>query len=134
VATVEVITQYPTLEFLGGTQTQDVIACGYRTVAHGVYFEIRIPRKGFEQANVRGNGEVFAASIEDAFANPNVIGAEWQQLPNSAGELLDYINYTVSSDSGNSTAQIAFTYAQLAPGIYDAPITALANTLTGNEG
>jgi hypothetical protein len=132
--TFTVVTQYPTLEFIGGTQTQDVMAIGYRTVAHGVYFEVRIPRKGYTPANVNSTGVGYTGTIEAAFANDNVIGGEWSQTPTAAGELVDNIVYTVASDSGNSTAQLVVPYSQLAPELYDPKLAALAKSLNDAEG
>ena len=128
-----VVTQYPTLEFIGGTKTQDVMAIGYRTKAHGIYFEARIPRAGYTQANVVSTGEGYTATIEAAFSDSHVIGAEWTQTPTAAGDLVDNIVYTVASDSGNSTAQIVVPYRQLAPGFYDPKITAHVTHLNAIE-
>ena len=36
--TFTVVTQYPTVEYLGGTQTRDVVAVGYTTKPSGIYF------------------------------------------------------------------------------------------------
>lgn len=132
--TFTVVTQYPTLEFLGGTQTQDVMAIGYRTKAQGVYFEVRVPRAGYTAANVNSMGIGYTGTIEAAFTNPNVIGGEWTQTPNAAGELVDNIVYTVQSDSGNSTAQLVVPYSQLAPELYDPKLAALVKTLNDAEG
>ena len=132
--TFTVVTQYPTLEFIGGTQTQDVMAIGYRTVAHGVYFEVRIPRKGYTPSNVNSTGIGYTGTIEAAFQNGNVIGGEWTQTPTAAGELVDNIVYTVASDSGNSTAQLVVPYSQLAPALYDPKLAALAQALNDSEG
>jgi hypothetical protein len=132
--TFTVVTQYPTLEFIGGTQTQDVMAIGYRTKAHGVYFEVRIPRKGYTPGNVNSTGIGYTGTIEAAFANDNVIGGEWTQTPTAAGDLVDNIVYTVASDSGNSTAQLVVPYSQLSPGLYDPKLAALAKTLNDSEG
>lgn len=111
--TFDVITQYPTLEFLGGTQTQDVMAIGYRTKAHGVYFEVRMPRKIYSSTQVHDYGLGYTGSVEFQFENDNVIGGEWTQTPTAAGELVDNIVYTVASDSGNSTSQIVVPFSQL---------------------
>jgi len=131
--TFTVVTQYPTLEFIGGTQTQDVMAVGYRTVAHNVYFEVRIPRKGYTPENVNSTGIGYTGTIEEAFKNQNVIGAEWAQTPTAAGDLVDNIVYTVSSDSGNSTAQLVVPFRQLAPSLYDPKIAALVKSLNAAE-
>jgi hypothetical protein len=132
--TFTVVTQYPTLEFLGGTQTQDVMAVGYRTVSHGVYFEVRIPRAGYTTSNVHSTGMGYTSLIEGFFQNPNVVGVEWTQSPTPAGELQDVYVVTVASDSGNSTAQLSVPASQLAPELYLPKIEHLAETLNATEG
>lgn len=132
--TFEVVTQYPTLEFLGGTQTQDVMAIGYRTKEHGVYFEVRIPRAGYTADNVNSTGVGYTGTIEAPFAVANVIGAEWTQTPNPSGELIDNIVYTVASDSGNSTAQLVVPFSKLSGQYLDPQLSALADTLNAAEG
>jgi hypothetical protein len=131
--TFSVVTQYPTLEFLGGTQTQDVMAVGYRTKAHGVYFEVRIPRKLYSAAIVHDYGIGYTGTVEQFFANPNVIGGEWTQTPTAAGELQDNMVYTVSSDSGNSTGQVTFAFGNLITGTVNKAIDNLVTTLNDAE-
>lgn len=132
-STFDVITQYPTLEFLGGTQTQDVMAVGYRTKAHGVYFEVRIPRNIYNATQVHDYGLGYTGTVEAVFSEPGVIGAEWTQTPTSAGELTDNIVVTVSSDSGNSTAQYTIPFSQLSSEFYGPPIAALLEQLNTAE-
>lgn len=131
--TYTVVTQYPTLEFLGGTQTQDVMAVGYRTAAHQVYFEVRIPRSVYNAQQVKDYGIAFSATVESVFINANVIGAEWTQTPTPAGELADNIVATVQSDSGNSTAQYVIPFSQLAPAFFTQPLENLIATLNDAE-
>jgi hypothetical protein len=132
--TFEVVTQYPTLEFLGGTQTQDVMAIGYRSKATGVYWEVRIPRKTYTAANVNSTGIGYTGTIDAVMAAPGVIGGEWTQTPTSSGELQDNLVLTVSSDSGNSTAQLVVPFAGLAPSLTDPKVAALVKTLNDSEG
>lgn len=130
----EVVTQYPTLEFIGGTQTQDVMAIGYRTKGHGVYFEVRIPRAGYTPANVNSTGIGYSTLIEDIFFTSNVIGVEWTQIPTAAGELQDAYVVTVASNSGNSSSQLTLYDKDLAPAIYEPKIKALIKTVNDAEG
>lgn len=132
--TFEVVTQYPTLEFLGGTQTQDVMAVGYRSKATGVYWEVRIPRKGYTTANVHSTGVGYTGTIDAVMAAPGVIGGEWTQTPTASGELQDNLVLTVSSDSGNSTAQLVVPFSHLAPADTDPKVAALVKTLNDSEG
>lgn len=130
----EVITQYPTLEFLGGTQTQDVMAIGYRTKLHGVYFEVRIPRSTYSAEQVKDYGIGYTGTIEAVLAAPGVIGGEWTQTPTASGELRDNIVITVSSDSGNSTAQLVVPFSQLAPTLTNPKVAHLVDQLNAAEG
>jgi len=132
--TFTVITQYPTLEFLGGTQTQDVMAIGYRTKQDGIYFEVRIPRAGYTAANVNNTGIGYTGTIDAIMSAPGAIGGEWTQTPTAAGELQDNLVITVASDSGNSTAQLVIPFRQLAPSITDTKVAALRKQLNQAEG
>ncbi len=132
--TFDVITQYPTLEFLGGTQTQDAMAVGYRSKKYGVYFEVRIPRKGYTSANVNSTGIGYTGTIDAVMDATGVIGGEWTQTPTASGELRDNIVLTVQSDSGNSTAQLVIPFAGLAPELTNPKVAALRKTLNAAEG
>lgn len=131
--TFSVITQYPTLEFLGGTQTQDVMAIGYRTKAHQIYFEVRVPKKLYSTEIVHDYGIGYTGTLEQFFANPNVIGGEWTQTPTASGELQDNMTYTVQSDSGNSTGQVTFAFANLVTDKVNAAIDKLVTSLNNSE-
>ena len=52
----KVVTQYPGIDSLGGTQTQDVIFVGITTVPNGTYIEFPVP------------ASVYAANVVDAAA------------------------------------------------------------------
>jgi len=108
----DVITQYETVEFLGGTQTRPVIAVGVRTHVHGVYFEFRIPKGDYNSANVQNDANGFTIVYEDLFAIPGVTDVEWAQEPTSAGQLQDHVVVYFTSSSGNSSASIDFPYSQ----------------------
>lgn len=133
-ATFQVVTQYPTLEFLGGTQTQDVMAVGYRTKAQGIYFEVRIPRNIYSSDIVSSYGTGYTGTVEQYFTNPNVIGGEWTQTPTPSGELQDTMIYTVASDSGNSTGQVTVSFAQLSQPSVETEINHLISQLNASEG
>jgi hypothetical protein len=132
--TFTVVTQYPTLEFLGGTQTQDVMAVGYRSKANGVYWEVRIPRSVYSTDTVSSYGIGYTGTIDAVMDAEGVIGGEWTQTPTASGELQDNIVLTVASDSGNSTGQIVVPFAGLAPTLTDPKVAALRKTLNDSEG
>src|SRR5690348_10759623 len=108
----DVITQYETVEFLGGTQTRPVIAVGVRTNVHGVYFEFRLPKGDYNSANVRNDANGFTIVYEDLFQIPGVTDVEWTQEPTQAGQLADHVVVYFTSTSGNSSASIDVPYSQ----------------------
>src|SRR5690242_13818375 len=107
-----VVTQYETVEFLGGTQTRPVIAVGVRTNGHGVYFEFRLAKKDYNSANVRHAPNGFTLVFEDLFAIPGVTDVEWTQEPTQAGQLEDHVIVYFVSSSGDSSASIDVPYSQ----------------------
>lgn len=113
-ATYTVVTQYPTTEFLGGTQTRAVTAVGITTKPHDVYVEFRIPNTIYTAAEVGDYSLAYSAAIEAYFTVPGVLAVSWGQQVNAGGELNDIYTVTVQSDSGNSTAQFT-TIDALAP-------------------
>lgn len=110
--TNDVVTQYETVEFLGGTQTRPVIAVGVRTRAHGVYFEFRVPKGEYSSAVVRNNRNGFTIVYELLFEIAGVTDVEWTQEPTDAGLLKDHVIVYFTSTSGNSSASIDFPYDQ----------------------
>jgi hypothetical protein len=110
--TYDVITQYETVEYLGGTQTRPVIAVGVRTHVHGVYFEFRVDKKDYNSSVVRSDANGFTIIYELLFTIPGVTDVEWTQEPTSAGQLMDHVVVYFTSTSGNSSASIDFPYTQ----------------------
>lgn len=108
----DVVTQYETVEFLGGTQTRPVIAVGVRTKAHGVYFEFRLAKGDYNSANVRNDALGFTIVYELLFTIPGVNDVEWTQEPTQGGQLQDHVVVYFTSTSGNSSASIDFPYSQ----------------------
>lgn len=108
----DVVTQYETVEYLGGTQTRPVIAVGARTRVHGVYFEFRLAKGDYNSANVRNSANGYTIVYEDLFKIPGVTDVEWTQEPTQAGQLEDHVVVYFTSTSGNSSASIDFPYSQ----------------------
>ena len=104
--TFTVVTQYPTVEYLGGTQTRDVIAVGYTLKPSGLYFEARIPAASYTAAQVNDYGIGYSGTIGALLAIPGVTDGYWSQTPTAAGELEDQLTLTVTSDSGNSSGTV----------------------------
>jgi hypothetical protein len=133
-ATYTVVTQYPTTEFLGGTQTRDVVAVGIQTIPHGIYTEVRIPQAAYDSHLVAA-AALGAASIFEYLASiPNVVGVQWYQQPQPNGELADAVTITVASSSGDSTANLNVLVSALGPKEHEPQIEALSAQLDAAEG
>jgi hypothetical protein len=128
-----VVVQYPGVVFLGGTQTQDVIFVGYTTAPHGVYFEVPIPQTVYTSSIVNDYGEGYSGTIEQAFAVPGVVGAEWTQTPTPASELQSNLVIYVQSASGNSQASFSLPFADLTPDKISAGAKPLIAQLDASE-
>lgn len=128
-----IVTQYPTVEFLGGTQTRDVTAVGFTTNGHGVYYEARIPNAIYSPQQVFDYATGYTGTIEQVFNWNGVIGASWSQQPNANDELADFLTLTVSSTSGNSTAQITIPFTDLGVAAGVNKVTALHHNLDLTE-
>ena len=128
-----VVTQYPGVVFLGGTQTQDVTFVGYTTSPSGVYFEVPIPQTVYNATQVQDYGIGYSGSIESVLAYPNVVGGEWTQTPTAAGELTSNLVVYVQSDSGNSQSSISNPFATMTEPVFEAKIAALVAELNAAE-
>ena len=133
-ATYTVLYQYPTVEFLGGTQTRDVMAVGYQTSPHNVVFEARIPKADYTAAEVASFGIGYSGEIEDVFTIPGVVDATWAQVANAAGFLIDELVLSVESTSGNSSATLTVSFGQMAKETLAPRVAALREKLDEVEG
>lgn len=131
--TYDVLYQYPTVEFLGGTKTRDVMAVGYQTKPHGVVFEARIPRNIYSAKEVNSEGIGYSGEIESVFQQPGVADATWAQTANAAGFLIDELVLTVESTSGDSSAQLTVPFSQMAPETLAPKVKALRAELDAAE-
>jgi hypothetical protein len=131
--TYEIITQYETVEFLGGTQTRPVIAVGVRTKAHGVYFEFRLEKANYSAVNVTADANGFTIVYELLFDIPGVIDVEWTQEPTNAGQLADHVIVYVQSASGNSSSSLDVPYSQFTQDIIAGKVEALRGQLDAAE-
>ena len=129
----KVVTQYPTIEFLGGSQSQSVMAVGYVSKPNGVYFEQRIARSIYAPSIVKAVGESYATIFETLFTVPGVSGVEWSQAQIASGALEDQVTIYVSSTSGNSTSSLTVAIAALGPKLHASQIAALRKQLDEAE-
>jgi hypothetical protein len=111
--TFAVRTQYPTVEFLGGGQTRDVMAIGYVTKPSGIYFEVRMPKALYSAAQVRNYGIGYSGTIEACAAIPGIEEMVYTQTQNRAGVLVDNFVVYVSSTSGDSADSIVLPFSDL---------------------
>lgn len=116
--TFAVRTQYPTVEFVGGSQTRQVMTVGYVTKPHGVYVEVRIPKAIYSAEEVRNEGIGYSGMIEDLFNLPGVTDMTWTQRQRQDGTLVDEMVVYVTSSSGESAAELTVPFDQLTrPGL-----------------
>jgi hypothetical protein len=131
--TYDVVTQYETVEFLGGTQTRPVMAVGVRTKAHGVYFEFRLPKADYNATNVKADANGFTIVYEDLFQIDGVQDVEWTQEPTTSGQLQDHVLVYFTSTSGNSSSSVDVPYSQFTQDIIATKVKGLRAQLDAAE-
>lgn len=130
-----IVSQTATVEYIGGTKTQNVVVIGLVTNAHQVYAEARVPQSIYSAGVAKAAAQAPASIIEAVFSLANVVGVQWGQDVNPSGLLVDTVLITVRSDSGNSTGTLGpLVMAQLGPQLHNAQIQALNKQLTAAEG
>jgi hypothetical protein len=132
--TFTVVTQYPDVEFLGGTQTRDVTAVGYITDFQAVYFEARIPQTIYSAQQVEDYGTGYTGTILQVWNWAGVVGEAWGQRPTAGQQLQDFVILTVASDSGNSQSNITLPLTDLGVAAGVDAVTALHFELNAAEG
>lgn len=128
-----IVGQRPDTEFLGGTQTRDVVAVGVLTEGHGIYFETRIPASIYSSAQVKDYATGYTGTIESIASIPSVAGVQWTQVVTASQELQDALILTVTSDSGNSQAQITLLDTYWAVSLAQPKVNALVKQLNQAE-
>lgn len=129
-----IVTQYPDVEVLGGTKTQDVQRFGVVTGGHGVYFESSLPRKDATTKNIHDQANGFTIVYELLFTIPGVADVQWTQEPTAGGLLQDHVIVYVESTSGNSSAPLDFPYSQFNQDTIAPKVKALRASLDATEG
>ena len=130
---VESLTISQTVEYIGGTSSQQVAVVAVQTSPSLVYFEFRIPRSSFTAEVARTEAEGYAAQVESILTDPNVAGIEWSQDSNTAGYLLDMGTIFVTSNSGNSSLSFTVPWGHVYEQAVSAPIAALVKELNAAE-
>lgn len=130
-----IVGQTATVEYIGGTKTQNVVVVGLVTNAHQVYAEARVPQSIYSAPIARAAATAPAVIIESLFQFAGVVGVQWGQDVNNSGLLVDTVLITVESESGNSTGTLGpLVMSQLGPQLHSAQIAALRKELTAAEG
>lgn len=128
-----IVGQYPDVEVLGGSKTQDVQKVQVTTAPHGVYFETSLPRKFATTANIKDQVNGFALIYELLFDIPGVAAVAWTQEPTASGLLEDHVIVYVTSTSGESEAQLNFPYSQFNQDIIAPAVKRLRASLDATE-
>lgn len=128
-----IVTQYPTVEYLGGNQTRNVVAVGYTIRAYNLYFEARIPTSIYSATQVNDYGIGYTGTITSLMQIPGVIDGYWSQAPTAGGELEDQLTLTVASTSGNSSATITVPARRWAVSDVEPQVSELVTDLNAGE-
>lgn len=128
-----VVTQYPGIDVLGGTQTQDVVFVGINTIPNGTYIEFPVPQSVYSSGVVNAAAIGWATIIETVWTEEWVAGVQWTQVVNAANQLVSSVVITVTSSSGNSAGQLTVAISQLGPKLHQPQITALHDELDASE-
>lgn len=133
-ATYDVVTQYPGVQTLGGSQTRDVIFVGIQTKPSGIYVEFPINKASYKSTSVATAAAAWAKIAEAINAEPFVTDVQWTQIVTAGGQLVNGWVITVESSSGNSAGQLTVANRDLAANYDAAPIAALHKELNAAEG
>jgi hypothetical protein len=128
-----IVTQYPGIDVLGGTQTQDVVYIGFVTIPNGTYAEAPVNALGYSATTVALTAESWANAIEEVWDHPFVVGVQWTEVVNQSNQLVPSVIVTVSSSSGDSAAQVTIPMAKLPANAYGGQIDNLHSQLDAAE-
>lgn len=128
-----VVTQYPGIDVIGGSQTQDVVFVGINTVPHGTYIEFPVIASVYSASIVEAAALGWATIIETVWGESWVVGVQWTQVVNASNQLVSSVIITVTSSSGNSSATMTVPIQSLGPKLHQPQITALHNQLDAAE-
>lgn len=132
-ANYSIVTQYPGVDVLGGTTTQDVVYVALTTIPNGTYLEVPVNALGYNATTVELTAASWANAVEEVWDHANVVGVQWTQVVNASNQLVPSVIVTVSSTSGNSAAQTTIPLAKLPANAYGAQIDHLHEQLDAAE-
>jgi hypothetical protein len=131
-----IVTQYPGIDSLGGTQTQDVIFVGINArpgTAQETYVEFPVPTNQYP-ALVEATALGWAAIVQGIWSNEWVVGLQWTQLVNASNNLVTAWIIAVTSTTGNSTGTVTIENHALGPSTGGDKADALHDDLDSVEG
>jgi hypothetical protein len=98
-----IIYSYTTQELRGAAQLANVRVIGFQTRPSGIVAERRLDVALGTLSEIRPVIEVLADGLEGIAQNDHVAGVSYLQDVNAAGQLDDFLDVTVQSNSGQST-------------------------------
>jgi hypothetical protein len=125
---------YPTVEFLGGSRTRDVMAVGYATTPHGVPFEVRLRKPDYLAGDALAAALAPQTIIETLFQFEPVADVDWSTVSSPRGALRDEVTIYVTSTSGESQDTLSVPVTELGPKLHEPQINALRAQLDKQEG
>jgi hypothetical protein len=111
----EFVASYEDVEFLGGSNTRDVLVTGIRTKPSGIYVEFRVAMADFRENGARvvhDAAHAWAATFEALAAMQWVAGVQWGQ-ESYRGQLHDVAILTVQSTNGDAQSSVTIPLSQL---------------------
>lgn len=131
--TFDVVAQRPTTQFIGGTQTKDVVFVGIVTKPSNIYVGFYVPQKGYGESVVNAAALSWSTVFETVAGLTGVSGVQWAELQNDSGYLYPAVIITVSSTSGDSSIPLTVPVYQLGPQDHQPQILALRKKLDQTE-
>lgn len=128
-----IVTQYPDVEVVGGSQMQDVQVIGVVTQPNSIYFEVRVPRAKATTAYLKYTAQSYRDIYELVASKPGVSDVQWTQEPTPGGLLVDHVVIYVTTASGESTGVLDTPYAKLGAVLEHDDIGKLRASLTATE-
>lgn len=100
-------------ELVAGNKLVKVRVIAFRTIPSDIYAVRRIPVAPDDLLTVQSSIAFTAAIIESLALEPFVVGMNYIQDVDRTGQLQDFMEVTVQSQSGNSTAEVLWNLSNL---------------------
>lgn len=102
-------------QLLGGSRLQRVVEIGATTVPSGVYFQTRLPAANYTRADGQNVIDVLSGAIEDSLVGPYIVGMQYRQDVNTAGQLLDQMEVFWETPDESAAGSIVLPLARVEP-------------------